>query len=82
MKIALVTGGSRGIGKAVSLKLASDGLHVIINYRSNDVEATKTLEIIKENGGSGELLKFDVADRNEVRTVIDGWKAANPEKFI
>jgi 3-oxoacyl-[acyl-carrier protein] reductase len=39
MKIALVTGGSRGIGKAVSLKLATDGLHVIINYRSNDVEA-------------------------------------------
>ncbi|HQI04283.1 MAG TPA: 3-oxoacyl-ACP reductase FabG [bacterium] len=82
MKIALVTGGSRGIGKAVSLKLASDGFHVIINYRSNDVEATKTLEIIKENGGSGELLKFDVANRGEVRTVIDGWKAANPEKFI
>ncbi len=82
MKIALVTGGSRGIGKAVSLKLATDGLHVIINYRSNDVEAIKTLEIIKENGGSGELLKFDVADREEVRKVIDGWKSANPDKFI
>ncbi|HSW59527.1 MAG TPA: 3-oxoacyl-[acyl-carrier-protein] reductase [bacterium] len=82
MKIALVTGGSRGIGKAVSLKLATDGLHVIINYRSNDIEATKTLEIIKENGGRGELLKFDVANREEVRKVIDGWKVANPEKFI
>jgi hypothetical protein len=34
----------------------------------------KTLEIIKGNGGSGELLKFDVADREEVRKVIDGWK--------
>jgi len=82
MKIALVTGGSRGIGKAVSLKLAADGIHVIINYRSNDEEAVKTLETIKENGGSGELLKFDVANREEVRKVIDGWKALNPEKFI
>jgi len=82
MKIALVTGGSRGIGKAVSLKLANDGIHVIINYRSNDVEAHKTLDIIKENGGSGELLKFDASNRGEVRKVIDGWKAANPEKFI
>lgn len=82
MKIALVTGGSRGIGKAVSLKLATDGIHVIINYRSNDLEAVKTLETIKENGGSGELLKFDVANREEVRKMIEGWKTANPEKFI
>lgn len=82
MKIALVTGGSRGIGKAISLKLAHDGFYVLINYRSNDVEAEKTLETIKETGGSGELLKFDVAERAEVRKAIDTWKVANPEKFV
>lgn len=82
MKIALVTGGSRGIGKAVSLKLALDGLFVLVNYRNNDVEAEKTLEIIKENGGDGELLKFDVSNREEVRKAIETWKSANPEKII
>lgn len=82
MKTALVTGGSRGIGKAISLKLASDGFFVLINYKSNEIEAQKTLELIKEQGGDGGLLKFDVADRAEVRRVIDGWKAANPDRFI
>ena len=62
MKIALVTGGSRGIGKAVCLKLASEGYHVIINYVSNDEAARATLEQITAAGGSAELLKFDVSD--------------------
>lgn len=82
MKTALVTGGSRGIGKAISLKLAGDGFFVLINYKSNEAEAVKTLDLIKENGGNGELLKFDVADRAEVRKAIDEWKSANEGKFI
>lgn len=82
MKTALVTGGSRGIGRAVSLKLAKDGFFVLINYLSNEIQAQKTLETIKEQGGHGELLRFNVADRTEVRKAIESWKTANPEKFI
>lgn len=82
MKTALVTGGSRGIGRAVSLKLAKDGFFVLINYLSNETQAQKTLEAIKEQGGHGELLKFNVADRAEVRKAIESWKNANPGRFI
>ena len=67
-KSAFVTGGSRGIGKAISLRLASNGFHVIINYRSNDQEAEATLAEIKNAGGSAELLKFDVTDRKTALT--------------
>ncbi len=82
MKIALVTGGSRGIGKAVSMALATEGFHVLINYVSNTTEAEKTLNQIIENGGSAELLQFDVSDATSVTTAINHWKANNPEAFI
>ena len=59
MKYALVTGGSRGIGRAVCVRLAQEGYQVIVNYTSNEVEAQKTLEMM---GGNGELLRFDVSD--------------------
>jgi 3-oxoacyl-[acyl-carrier protein] reductase len=61
MKAALVTGGSRGIGRAICLKLAAMGYYVLVNYKSNQPEAKNTLAQIKENGGDGELLQFDVA---------------------
>lgn len=48
MKYALVTGGSRGIGRAVCLKLAEMGYHILINYQSNDTEAEATLQQIRE----------------------------------
>ncbi|HBN01624.1 MAG TPA: beta-ketoacyl-ACP reductase, partial [Rikenellaceae bacterium] len=60
-KYAFVTGGSRGIGRAVCVKLARMGFCVVINYVSNDDAARETLRLIEEAGGSGELLKFDVA---------------------
>ena len=82
MKIALVTGGSRGIGRAVSLKLAGDGYFVLVNYRSNEAEALKTLEQIREAGGDGELLKCDVSDPHQVSSVLDHWHRSNPEKYI
>ena len=62
MKYALVTGGGRGIGRAVCLKLAEMGYHILINYRSNDTEAENTLQQVREKGSDGELLKFDVID--------------------
>ena len=61
-KIALVTGASRGIGRAVAAALAASGCHVLINYRSRQPEAEETLALILRAGGSGELCPFDVAD--------------------
>ncbi len=60
--IALVTGGSRGIGRAVSEALARAGYHVLLNYKSREKEARETLEAIRTAGGSAELKPFDVAD--------------------
>lgn len=71
MKYALITGGSRGIGRAVSIKLAEMGYSVLINYQSNDKEAAKTLQLVREKGGDGELLKFDVADSASVSEVLN-----------
>ena len=73
MKNALVTGGSRGIGKAISLKLAADGFYVIINYRSGHDEAKETLKQIEEAGGQGELLPFDVSDASQIESTLGGW---------
>jgi 3-oxoacyl-[acyl-carrier protein] reductase len=72
-KTALVTGGSRGIGRAISLGLAREGIHVLVNYRSNLEEAERTLDLIQEDGGSGELLPFDVGIREEVTAALEHW---------
>lgn len=82
MSIALVTGASRGIGKAIAIQLAKDGFYVLINYRSNEVEAKNTLENIVANGGSGELMQFDVSNKEEIKSAIENWKIANEGKYI
>lgn len=82
MKYALVTGGSRGIGKAIATTLARDGFYTIINYRSNIQEAEATLNFIKEQGGQGELLPFDVSNAQEIETVLGGWMENNKDKPI
>ncbi len=82
MKIALVTGGSRGIGKAVCLKLAAMGYYIIINYRSNTAEAENTLNEVKQLGSDGELLPFDVSDRADIRKSLSEWKKRNSDKYI
>ena len=79
MKTTLVTGGSRGIGRAVTLSLARLGYHVLINYVSNETAARETLDAI---GGQGELLRFDVGDPEAVKAAIEGWQAAHPEEWI
>jgi 3-oxoacyl-[acyl-carrier protein] reductase len=82
MKCALVTGGSRGIGRAVCLKMAELGYHVIINYKGNEEQAAITLEQVKEKGGTAELLRFNVGDKDEINTVLGGWIEANKEKTV
>lgn len=79
---ALVTGSSRGIGKAIALKLAAAGFHVLINYRSNHNEAKNTLAQIEELGGTAELLAFDVSDLKAVQAALDQWQTNNPEAYI
>ena len=82
VKYALVTGGSRGIGRATCLKLAELGYALLINYKSNRTEALKTLELVKGKGVIGELLQFDVANKADVETILGGWLEANKDKSI
>jgi len=82
MKYALVTGGSRGIGRAIALEMTSSGYLVLINYKSNHTEAQYTLDAIRQAGGDGELLPFNVADKVQIQQILGGWIDANPEKEI
>lgn len=81
-KCALVTGGSRGIGRAICEKMAAMGYYVLINYKSNTEEAMKTLDLVKQARGAGELIKFDVADKKQINEVLAGWIKANEDKLI
>lgn len=63
--VAIVTGGSRGIGRAVSMEMARSGYYVIVNYRSNDAAAAETMDQIRKAGGDGEIVRFDVADSDD-----------------
>jgi 3-oxoacyl-[acyl-carrier protein] reductase len=69
-KTALVTGGSRGIGRAICLELASQGANVGINYVSNSTAADETLAAIKAAGGTGFSVGFDVADSKAVQSAV------------
>ncbi len=82
MKYALVTGGSRGIGKAVCIKLAGMGYHVLINYMKNEEEAQNTLQIIQDQGGEGSLLQFDVTLYEQVEEVLGKWQEQHPDEYI
>ena len=82
MKFALVTGGSRGIGRAVCIKLAGMGYNVLINYKSNEEEANKTLALVKEKGVDGEILQFDVSDKEAIKSKLGEWMEANEDKVI
>ena len=83
MKCALVTGGSRGIGSSICQKLAADSdYHILINYQSNINAAQETLGKVIAAGATGELIKFDVANAEEVKTVLGQWQENNPDAVV
>ena len=69
-KIAIVTGGSRGIGRAIAVELAAHGYQIVITYKANEEAAAETLRLIREAGGSGEAVKFDVGNAAEAEGAI------------
>jgi len=82
MNYALVTGGSRGIGRAIAIRLAADGFAVIINYVSNLKAAEETLAEITATGGTAELLRFDVSKPEEIEAALEAWETAHPDGTI
>lgn len=82
MRYALVTGGSRGIGKAICIALAKDGFPVIINYNSNDEAALEVKATIEAQGGKAELMKFNVTDAATIEASLNAWSESHPEDYI
>lgn len=72
-RVALVTGASRGIGRAVAVALASQGAYVGVNYAGNEAAAEETLALVRAAGAEGELLRFDVRSGEAVRDAVDGF---------
>ena len=82
MNYALVTGASRGIGRAIAERLAQDGYTVIINYKSNQASAISCQQAIEAAGGKAELLPFDVTDGASIEAALNAWDAAHEGEHI
>ena len=82
MNYALITGASRGIGRAIALRLAQDGYSVIINYNTNMAAAEAVKSAIEAQGGHAELLPFDVADGKAVETALSRWETEHEGEYI
>lgn len=70
-RVAIVTGGSRGIGRAVCVELARHGFFLVINYRSDETGALDTLRAVEAQGSAGEIMRFDVADPEAAQGAVD-----------
>ncbi|MFD5075656.1 SDR family oxidoreductase [Streptomyces sp. NPDC058371] len=75
-RVAVVTGGSRGIGRETAERLAADGFAVVVNYAGNQAEADKAVATITENGGRAIACRADVADETEVAALFDAAETA------
>lgn len=82
MNYALVTGGSRGLGAAISKRLAKQGLGIIVNYRSNESAAKAVADEIIGEGGVAELLPFDVSSEESVDLALEKWEESHPDDRI
>lgn len=69
-RVAIVTGGSRGIGRAIALRLAQEGANIVISYRSNEAAAEETAEMVRKTGVEGALFKGDVAEPGDVKDLF------------
>ncbi len=81
-RYALVTGASRGIGRAIAIELAKDGCSILLNYKSNHAAAEEAKHLIEEIGGEAELMPFDVSQPNAINAALDAWFAAHPNDYI
>ena len=82
MEYALITGASRGIGRAIAERLAKDGYTVLINYKSNVAAAEAVKAAIEAAGGKAELLPFDVADGGAIEAALNAWEQAHAGAHI
>lgn len=69
-KTAVITGASRGIGKAIAIELASKGANVVIGYLNNEEEAYRTFDLIKDSGGRHSCVKVDVTNKDDVKFLV------------
>lgn len=81
-RYALVTGASRGIGRAIAIELAKDGCAILLNYKSNQAEAEESKRLIEAAGGEAELMPFDVSQPDAINAALDNWFAAHPDEYI
>lgn len=70
-QVAIVTGGSRGIGRSIAVTLAQTGMYTVINYKSNQREAEATLSLVRKVGGYGSLYPCDVSDYGAAKDLVD-----------
>ena len=81
-KYALVTGGSRGIGRAVSLMMADMGYNVLINYVANETRARETQAEVCSRGVEADTIQFDTSESAQIETALQNWLANNPDKTV
>ena len=82
MRYALVTGGSRGIGRAICIKLAAMDYPVVINYLGNQEAAEATKSAIEQMGGTAQLLRFDISNPQAIEEAIEMWENSHPNDYI
>jgi 3-oxoacyl-[acyl-carrier-protein] reductase len=82
-KYAIITGGSRGIGRAITEKLAKDtDYHLLITYQNNEIAARETLGHVKKLGKEGEIIRFDVSDRQNTLKTLTQWQDDNKDAVV